>query len=335
MTLLGLCLPTLTQAMDCAVMPYIQYSALVSSVSHNAQRQPHALSYLHTEGTLPNAPHYHDYIESRFDLTLMHHAALAWTLGIQPKATLAMAKAYILTWVDTYQPSYNPIDESSFALLIDSYGMLRQQFTVSEKQHIDEYLNRWAQGYIERMAKSSVKGTWINNWNSYRVELVTMIAFVLQDPQLILQAKSHYQQQIEHNIDAQGITIDYKNRDAIHYVTYDLQPLLVSAYIAQRYGQNWYDWQALNGASLKKAIQWAEPYTSGKIHHQEFAQTQVKFDQQRAAYGLANYSGMYNPKESTNYYWQLSLIQPQALTQAQQLSVYAPFNLVYGCYGRS
>ncbi|MBF7695393.1 alginate lyase family protein [Acinetobacter rathckeae] len=322
----------MSQANDCVAMSYIQHSTLASSVSRYMQRQPHALPYLHTEGTLPNAPHYHDYVESRFDLTLMHNAALAWTLGIQADATLAMAKTYILTWVDTYQPSYNPIDESSFALLIDSYGMLRQQFSASEQQHIDTYLDRWVQGYLERMAQAPVKGTWINNWNSYRVELVTMIAFVLQNPQRIQQAKNAYQQQIEHNIDAKGITMDYKDRDAIHYVTYDLQPLLVSAYIAQRYGQNWYDWQATNGASLKKAIIWADPYTSGKTPHQEFAQTQVKFDRQRAAYGLPNYSGAYNPKESTNYYWQLGLIQPQAITQAQQLSMSAPFNLVYGCW---
>jgi hypothetical protein len=83
---------------------------------------------------------------------------------------------------------------------------------------------------------------------------------------------------------------DFHERDAIHYVTYDLDPLMMAALSAQAHGQDWFAWKSPAGANLPGALDWLAPYAKGEKVHIEFANSKIQFDRDRAAAGQKEYA---------------------------------------------
>ncbi len=71
------------------------------------------LAKLHTEGTLPHEGIYDESVEAEKDLGLMRDAALAWR-ATGDERYLRLVDRFLFAWVTTYQPSFNPIDETNF-----------------------------------------------------------------------------------------------------------------------------------------------------------------------------------------------------------------------------
>jgi hypothetical protein len=63
---------------------------------------------------------------------------------------------------------------------------------------------------------------------SHRVKLATAGAFVSSDEVLIANARESLFARVNRNIREDGRTYDFDQRDALHYVVYDLQPLLMT-----------------------------------------------------------------------------------------------------------
>lgn len=314
----------------CDILNQIDIKKLEKIYMQNSKRKPNPLPYLHTEGVLPNSNDYQKFVISRYDFKIAHNAALAWKLNIYPNEALEQSKDFINSWVNVYKPSFNSIDESSFVLLLDSYGMVRNEFEISDREKIDKYLIKWAKGYVDILNRLPNNDSWYTNGNSYRVELITLISFIENNDFLINESKYHFKEQINKNIDSKGITLDYKDRDAIHYVLYDLQPLIVSAYI---FNKNSSKIDAYNKANLDNAIKWVDPYALGKIKHLEFANSKIRFDKVRADYGMQDYSKHYfDSKKANNYYWQLALYDRNYLSNARKTYNKISNDLVFGCW---
>jgi len=97
--------------------------ALVSNVQAHLNDPPHAVAKLHTEGTLPHEGIYDQSVEAAKDLDLLRDAALAWRATSDDRY-LKLVDRLLYAWVTTYQPSFNPIDETHFEGLILAYDML-------------------------------------------------------------------------------------------------------------------------------------------------------------------------------------------------------------------
>ncbi|MFX5817457.1 alginate lyase family protein, partial [Acinetobacter baumannii] len=76
-------------------------------------------------------------------------------------------------------------------------------------------------------------------WNSHRVKLAVLAAAALQDDRLWGRARQAFDAQVARNIRADGSTLDMEERDALHYVVYDLEPLVRAAQVAQGRGEQW------------------------------------------------------------------------------------------------
>ncbi|MCH4089640.1 alginate lyase family protein [Acetobacter sp.] len=293
---------------------------LIASTLRERQNQPPSpLPRVHTEGTLPHQGIYDESIAAKKDLPVMLDAALAWHITADV-AWLAMAQQYLLAWVETYQPSYNPIDETGFDALIDTYAIIRDTFSSTERARITQFLERWAQGYLRSIDEQNQSKIWINNWQSHRVKLLTLIATALDDHTLFEAARTLFQKQLTVNIAKTGETEDFEDRDALHYVVYDLQPLVQAALAAQRRGEDWYHWTTPDGASLEKAVAWLTPYVSGQKNHEEFVNTHVRFDLIRLHAGEKGFSGLFDPHVAAPLYWFASLLDPTLGPLAKGLS---------------
>ncbi|MCH4024476.1 MAG: alginate lyase family protein [Acetobacter sp.] len=265
-------------------------------------RPPRPLAHLHTEGTLPHQGIYDESMAAKRDLPLMQDAAFAWRAHAGEE-WLDFARRYLMAWVTTYEPSLNPIDETGFDTLIDTYAIIGPSLSPEEQARVRDYLHAWATGYVEAIARHNARPTWANNWQSHRIKLVTMMAVALGDTALFDDARTLFRAQIAANIAPDGETLDFRERDALHYVTYDLQPLVQAALTARMYGEDWYHWTTADGASLAGAMAWLMPYETGQKTHDEFVHSTVRFDAIRAQAGLKGYSGSFDPRSGRLLLW--------------------------------
>lgn len=251
------------------------------------ERPPAPLPRLHTEGTLPGKGIRDISLKAKQDQPIVLDLALAWRLS-GDRRYLDQAARYLSAWTGIYQISFNPIDETGFDTLLLATDLVEADLPPASRAALTTFWRRMAEGYL--VAAERVKRDQHNNWQSHRVKLATLAAFQLGDPGLIARARQAFRQQVAANIGPDGTVSDFSERDALHYVTYDLEPLLVAAIAAQRHGEDWYRWKSPSGSSLAQAVQWLEPYAQGEQRHVEFVQSRIQFDRDRAAAGQRDYA---------------------------------------------
>jgi hypothetical protein len=307
------CAQSAHAAMNLCAAPALQTSertnadpgvkALVSNVQAHLTEPAHAVRRLHTEGTLPHEDIYDQSKDAEKDLDLLRDAALAWRATSDDRY-LKLVDRLLYAWVTTYEPSFNPIDETPFEGLILAYDMTASALPVKTRNATMAFLTKLANGYIAQIdaQKRPLTGTFRNNWQSHRVKLIAMAAFTLDNRKMIDAAQRLYVEHVNDNIAPDGTTVDFGERDALHYVTYDLQPLVTAALAARRHNRNWLNERAPNGATLAAALNWLTPYASGSKTHEEFVHSSVPFDAKRREAGMPGYSGQWDPKNAAELY---------------------------------
>ena len=191
-----------------------------------------------------------------------------------------------------------------------------------ETRHIAQhFIRRLGEGYLDRMEHDfkPTDGRWINNWNSHRVKLVTLAAAALNDDAMWSRARTQLIAHVGRNLRADGSTIDFEERDALHYVVYDLEPLVRTALAARLRGENWLTVTGSSGGSIASALDWLAPYARGEKPHEEFVHSRVKFDYQRRDAGLRGYSGAWDATLSSNLYAMATLLDPKYAVISQRL----------------
>ena len=197
------------------------------------------------------------------------------------------------------------------------------------------------------------------NWHSHRIKLAVMSAFETGDAGLIGRAVTAFKQQVAGNLiypgnqavyesyvnntrldpakksildkDQKwlnnGSVYDFYQRNALHYVTYDLDPLLQAALIARANGfqVNLYEYIAENGAQLARAVKWLQPFAEGTSVHNEFVNSSVSFDARRAKAGLKDYSGNWDPIKSKGIFCLASVLDKSLLTEPIKRLLNTPY----------
>jgi len=267
------------------------------------------LPRLHTEGTLPGQGIRDSSIRAKLDHPITLDLALAWRITGE-RVFLDAAERYLTAWADTYQPSFNPIDETGFDAMVMAYDLTEASLPTASRAKLDGFWLRMAVGYLDAMDGRPRGAT--TNWQSHRIKLATLAAFQVGDPTLIARARAAFERQIAANLRADGSTLDFEERDALHYVTYDLDPLMMAALAAQAHGHSWFDWEAPNGASLPRSLEWLARFASGERTHIEFANSRVAFDRARAAAGQAEFAPhAWDPAKSVNSFALAARLAPR------------------------
>ena len=251
-------------------------------------RSPGAIPRLHTEGTLPGKGIREISLVAKRDQPIMLDLAMAWRLT-GDRAFLTQAGRYLDAWARVYQVSFNPIDETGIDQIAMAYDLTEADLSADVRARNDGFWRHMAEGYLDAMDAPGL-GHANTNWQSHRVKLATMAAFQTGDAKLIGRARDAYRKQVLINLRPDGSTFDYEERDALHYVTYDLDPLMMAALTAKVHGEDWYSWSAPGGASLPRSLDWLADFARGTRTHIEFAHSKVQFDRDRAAAGQAEYA---------------------------------------------
>lgn len=266
---------------------------VISVASKNLSRAP-APTRIHVEGTLPHQGIFDASIAALGELGLIRDFAFAYRLTGDAQY-LSQVQRFMDAWVSNYQFSFNPIDETGFDSLMLANDLCREDFSPELRERVDSFIRRMVEGYLKSIANLKKPDT--TNWQSLRVKLITMGAFSLGDRTLIQAAQTAYQAQIAANVYPDGTLEDFHQRDALHYVTYDLDPLLMAAEAAHLHDMDWFHWQSPTGSSLAPAVTWLVPYAEGLKQHEEFVHSGVPFDRERMQAGVAHFSKVWDPKE--------------------------------------
>lgn len=178
------------------------------------------------------------------------------------------------------------------------------------------FIRQLGEGYLSRMEHDfkPSDSRWINNWNSHRVKLVTLAAAALDDKAMWARSRTQFIAHLGRNLRKDGSTLDFEERDAIHYVVYDLEPLTRAVLAAHLRGENWLGLKGSTNASVADALDWLAPYAKGDKTHEEFVHSRVKFDYQRRDVGLSGYSEL-----SSNLYAMAAILDPKYAAISQQL----------------
>jgi Alginate lyase len=280
---------------------------VLTYAKRNLSRPPGPLAKIHTEGTLPHEGIYDASVIAMQDLNIMNLFAMSYRLT-GDKIYLNKATEYLEKWIDIYDPSFNPIDETKFDKLILTYDLIQSDLSPELNRKAMRFFYVMANGYIDKISKQSRID--VGNWQSHRIKLIVLSAYATNNIELIYKSKILFQGHLERNLNADGSTYDFRQRDALHYAVYDLEPLLVAAIAFKAHGENIFDYKTSQGVSLRDAVNWLKPYAEGDLTHEEFVNSPVLFDKQRAKAGIAGYQGLWERSSALLLYSLASVVDP-------------------------
>jgi len=261
-------------------------AAAFASVQKIADRAlseaPRPVKKIVSEARLHTDPERIRSLAARRDLFKIEALGYCYALTGKP-AYGANARELILAWVRVYESDGNPINETEFVRLMRGYDLTRGLFSADERGQTDRWLLRMAEKEKTEIRPESSSAK--NNHMSHRLKIAGHVAFLLPDAALGRWVADEYSRHLERNLDPDGTTFDFHQRDALHYHVYDLLPLVELAIAADKNGATFYRQQTASGATLDKAIAFLIPYVNGEKTHVEFVHSTVKFDQERSAAG--------------------------------------------------
>lgn len=297
-----------------------QLAPLRRAVDRDLLPSSRAVERVHTEGTLPHQGIWDQSLEAEKDWPLMQQLALLWQAERRPEDAAVLSRL-LGDWARVYTPNFNPIDETKLEAYIDAYAVAHDALDPAAQASARQFVRTLGEGYVRRMEQGGRPGDgrWVNNWNSHRAKLAVLAAAALDDDALWVRARKAFVAQLERNIRADGSTVDFEERDALHYTVYDLEPLVRAAQVAQQRGEDWLALKGPSGGSVAMALDWLAPYARGERVHEEFVHSQVKFDAQRNAAGVRGYSGVWEPAGSARLYAMAAKLDPRYTELAQRL----------------
>ncbi len=257
--------------------------------------KPNPIKKIQTEGKLNTDPVKIRTKESLADMKKLH--ALGWAYAVTGEEKFGeKAREFLLAWARENSPTGDPIDETTLQHAFVAFDLTRELFNAEQKKEVKAWMKRIAEDEMKTGKKNS--GTSRNNWQSHRIKIVGLIGYALGTKEYIEYAEDGYKKQLEINLKPDGSSIDFHDRDALHYHCYDLEPLLELAIAAKLNGTNLYDKKAADGASLSKSVNFLVPYCTGAKTHAEFVNSKVAFDKKRAESGDKHYEAghMFEPR---------------------------------------
>ncbi|WP_439273473.1 alginate lyase family protein [Pseudochrobactrum sp. HB0163] len=314
---------------DCAIPPADRYKIL-NQAENELDLPPDPRPHLHTEGLLPGQGIFNQSVTAKADFQHMYIDALAYRADGDPRF-LTKAQTYLEVWQQVYIPDFNPIDETQFGDFIKTYILIKAALSPAVRQKTEAFLRNLAEGYKQNIikAENSKQNAQSYNGQSHSIKIFTLAAVALKDAAMLNQAQTFFDVQIARNIRPDGSVEDYYERDALHYVTYDLEPLAEAAIAAHSAGREWLDPRSATGSSLRSAIDWLLPYAKGYKKHTEFVHSKVRFDRIRRQNGVqAEQIAPWPPSNSAKLYWLAAQLDRTYKALAMSLQPRPPYDIL-------
>jgi hypothetical protein len=197
--------------------------------------------------------------------------AMAYRLSDQSKY-LEGAKRYILAWAQVNKPTGEPIDETRLDGFLWGIDLVRSGFTADENHQVGAWLERWL---AAKRSFSFGRISDTNNHKTHALKILVMLDKLLNRSAAYQVDLAQVEKQLDANLLPNGESIDYQQRDAMHYHIYDLEAWNEIALVT-----------GCCGDRIDRAFAFFDDTIKSDPGHVEFAKTTAPIDQRRAAAGF-------------------------------------------------
>lgn len=186
------------------------------------------------------------------------------------------AREGIRAWIENYNPDGNPINQNQLIPLLDAIDIadpiLTQEDQFKKKEWLRKILFR-GDSYFEGKKPTATTATiFINNHKTWHLAVQGMVARMLGDNVEIDKTRRLFNEHVIKNLNADGASLDFYQRDALHYHVYNLEAYIYYLLFTER------NMNSEGQERVFKALDFLKPYFLGEKKHVEFAKTSVKFD---------------------------------------------------------
>jgi hypothetical protein len=280
--------------------------------------EPDPVEHILTEGKLKDDPDKIRTHKALKDLDAME--ALGWTYAVTGEAKYAeKCQHFLMAWAKKNKSRGDPIDDTNLDSAIVAYDLIRKTCSSAEKKTIEAWFRQAADAEMETAEKG--KGT-KNNWHSHRLKIVGLVGLLLDEKKLVNYTIEAFKKHIDHNLEPDGSSLDFHERDALHYHCYDLEPLITLCIAMEQAGHKLYQHESPKGASISKSVHFLVPYCDGTRTHKEWINSKVAFDRKRAESGDPHYKPgiLFDPKSGRQTIELAAHFEPKLNDLARNLS---------------
>ncbi len=197
------------------------------------------------------------------------------------------AKNILLDWAKTYQPNGHPINETRLEGFLWTYDLIRCYLSWDEQKRINAWLKKIQKSKHQwKFGPSSS----VNNLKTHQLKILLMIDRLLDDKKALASDRETLQVHLINNLLEGGVSFDYKERDALHYHVYNLEPWLEISLLEPQFKE-----------SVNEAYDFLIKQIKDDNIHNQFTNSKQKIDKKRAEGGFeyAKKGGSFNPERIT------------------------------------
>jgi hypothetical protein len=258
-------------------------SILVLSIE-SLKRIPQPVEKIHYEGLLENNPKRIKTTQSLEDIDAA--VSLIYSIyGTDNDKFGDKIKDFVLAWATTFRPDGNPINENKLNALFWGYYLMQRRFNKNERETVEKWMLEIAEKEMNREQTPN------NNWEAKRLKIIGTIGCILQNEELKNHSGEGLKKYIETAYFADGTSNDLLTRDALHYHISGLTPCISAFINLSKFDRRFdlFDFVSESGSSIKESVEYVLPFATGEKKREEWTNSKVKLDKERAAAGFKEY----------------------------------------------
>ena len=231
------------------------------------------------------------------DSDIVFHAAAcaAYATDLQlADAALKRSLEFLERWSAIYIPQGNPINDSRLLPMLFAARLIWPEISETKRSELSRWVrefvtqgDRFYAGDIDagtrRIARPDSDSRVKNNWQTWRIAIRTSAVKILNDQTEIANTSELVAHFIEVNLNPEGSSFDFLQRDALHYHVYDLEAWTQIAIAAPEV------LTVTQRDRIEQALLFMKPYYEGAREHIEFLNTKVPFDVERRDAGTLGF----------------------------------------------
>lgn len=258
-------------------------------------------------------------IESVKSLKQLGDAAMIlryWQATGDEKAARTL-KDWMMAWFETYEPTGNDVNENKLFPLLVAAFYLRDDLNAESGGRLMEFVGKFAEPHVKAVKESRH----MTNRYTKHVRLAMVCGMILDRPEWTALGEVGVKRFVRESLYADGSSLDLRKRDTLTYHSSALRPPLQIAMLSEN-PEELYTWENAEGASLKKSVEYVVPYAMGEKTREEWTNSKVGLDHQRAAAGIPEYQKgkLYNPQKATELMELAAYFDPELMIVVRHLS---------------
>lgn len=282
-------------------------ATLRADVEPLLDRKPHPVRVIQYEGLLHTDPLRIACVEKLREMGDVALVLRHWQATGDARAADYLRR-FVTAWAGTYEPTGNDVNENKLYPLFVAYEGLRAGFEPGDRKRIDDWISTFGNLHSAAVAKPGAS----DNRYTKHLRLLAMFGRILDREDWRASAREGVRRFVAHSLRPDGTSLDLEIRDSLTYHTSSLRPIIEIALLSGIDGPSLYSWKSPAGSSIRKSVEYVVPYASGAKTREEWRNTTVELDRNRAAAGIEEYrpGRLYEPRSALPLLEEASVFDP-------------------------